>query len=55
MRWLLDSNVLIDAVAGLPYGTRVLKEARKLTASVVYSTITQIEVLGFPNPKIRAH
>jgi predicted nucleic acid-binding protein len=29
MRWLLDSNVLIDALAGLPHGVRVFQEARK--------------------------
>ncbi len=50
MRWLLDSNVLIDALAGLPHGVRVLQEARKRPeVSVIYSTITRIEVLGFPN------
>lgn len=50
MRWLLDSNVLIDALAGLPHGVRVLQEARKRPeVSVIYSTITRIEILGFPN------
>jgi predicted nucleic acid-binding protein len=50
MRWLLDSNVVIDALAGLPHGTRVLQEARKRPeVSVIYSAITRIEVLGFPN------
>ncbi len=50
MRWLLDSNVLIDALAGLPHGLRVLQEARKRPeVSVIYSAITRIEVLGFPN------
>src|SRR5580658_11028618 len=50
MRWLLGSNVLIDALAGLPHGVRVLEEARKRPdVSVIYSTITRIEVLGFPN------
>jgi hypothetical protein len=50
MRWLLDSNVLIDALAGLPHGVRVLQEARKRPEiSVIYSAITRIEVLGFPN------
>jgi predicted nucleic acid-binding protein len=50
MRWLLDSNVLIDALAGLPHGVRVLQEARKRPEiSVTYSAITRIEVLGFPN------
>ncbi|HEX3720650.1 MAG TPA: hypothetical protein VH595_22090 [Verrucomicrobiae bacterium] len=29
MRWLLDSNVLIDALGGLPHEVRVLQEARK--------------------------
>ncbi len=50
MRWLLDSNVLIDALAGLPHGVHVLREARKRPdVLVVYSAITRIEVLGFPN------
>jgi predicted nucleic acid-binding protein len=50
MRWLLDSNVLIDALAGLPHGVRVLQEARKRAeVSIIYSAITRIEVLGFPN------
>lgn len=50
MRWLLDRNVLIDALAGLPHGVRVLHEARKRPeVSVIYSAITRIEVLGFPN------
>jgi predicted nucleic acid-binding protein len=50
MRWLLDSNVLIDALAGLPHGVRVLQEARKRPeVSVIYAAITRIEVLGFPN------
>jgi predicted nucleic acid-binding protein len=50
MRWLLDSNVLIDALAGLPHGVRVLREARtRPGVVVVYSAITRIEVLGFPN------
>jgi predicted nucleic acid-binding protein len=41
MRWLLDSNVLIDALAGLPRGVRVLEEARKRPeVSVIYSAIT---------------
>jgi predicted nucleic acid-binding protein len=50
MRWLLDSNVLIDALAGLPHAVRVLQEARKRQeVSVIYSAITRNEVLGFPN------
>src|SRR5271154_1336910 len=50
MRWLLDSNVLIDALAGLPHGVRVLREARgRAGVSVIYSAMTRIEVLGFPN------
>jgi predicted nucleic acid-binding protein len=50
MRWLLDSNVLIDALAGLPHAVRVLREARnRPEVSVIYSAITRIEVLGFPN------
>jgi hypothetical protein len=50
MRWLLDSNVLIDALAGLPHGVRVLREARQRPeVEIIYSAITRIEVLGFPN------
>jgi|SRR5580692_7670322 predicted nucleic acid-binding protein len=50
MRWLLDSNVLIDALAGLPHGVRVLREARRRSeVAVIYSAITRIEVLSFPN------
>jgi hypothetical protein len=41
---------VVDALAGLPYGVRVLQEARKRPeVSVIYSAITRIEVLGFPN------
>jgi predicted nucleic acid-binding protein len=50
MRWLLDSNVLIDALAGLPHAVRVLHEARRRPeVQVIYSAMTRIEVLGFPN------
>ena len=50
MRWLLDSNVWIDALAGLPHGIRVLRAARQRPEVwVVFSAITRIEVLGFPN------
>src|ERR1700678_643968 len=50
MRWLLDSNVLIDALAGLPHGVHVLREARQRPdVCVIYSAITRIEVLGIPN------
>jgi hypothetical protein len=54
MRWLLDSNVLIDALAGLPHGVRLLQEARRRPeVSVVYSAITRVEVLGFPNLNVQ--
>jgi hypothetical protein len=50
MRWLLDSNVLIDPLAGLPHGVRILREARnRREVSVIYSAITRIEDLGFPS------
>ena len=50
MRWLLDSNVLINGLAGLPHGVRVFREARSRPGvQVIYSAITRIEVLGFPN------
>ena len=50
MRWLVDSNVVIDALAGLPHAVNVFKEARiRPGIQVVFSAITRIEVLGFPN------
>jgi len=50
MRWLLDSNVWIDALAGLPHGASVLRAARQRPEVwIVFSAITRIEVLGFPN------
>jgi predicted nucleic acid-binding protein len=50
MRGLLGSNVLIDALAGLPHGLRVMREARQRPEIfVIYSAITRIEILGFPN------
>ena len=50
MRWLLDSNVLIDALAGTPHGIHVLQEARKRPEiSIIYSTVSRIEVLGYPH------
>jgi predicted nucleic acid-binding protein len=50
MRWLLDSNVLIDALAGLPHGIHVLQEARKRPdVSIIYSSVSRIELLGYPH------
>src|ERR1700760_1634216 len=50
MPWLLDSNVLIDALAGQPHGVHVLQTARtKPGIEILYSAITRVEVLGFPN------
>ena len=57
MRWLLDSNVVIDALVGLPHGTRVLREAHSRPGVlVVFSAVTRLEVLGFPklDPKEEA-
>lgn len=49
MRWLLDSNVLIDALGGVPQGLHVLQLARQHPKIWLgFSAITRIEVLGFP-------
>ncbi len=49
-RWLLDGNVVIDALAGLPHAAKVLHQARnEANISILYSAITRIEVLAFPS------
>jgi predicted nucleic acid-binding protein len=48
MRWLLDSNVWIEAAAGVPHAARALAEAAK-SDWAGFSAISRLEVLGFPN------
>jgi toxin FitB len=47
MRWLLDSNVFIEGVAGVPQAANVL-----LKAGVIewcgFSSMSRLEVFGFP-------
>ncbi len=48
MRWLLDTNILIDAFAGRPDVVHLLKELRAPELEWVgYSAITRLEILGF--------
>lgn len=48
MRWLLDTNFLIDAFAGQPDAVRLLKKLPPQTPEWIgYSAITRIEILGF--------
>jgi predicted nucleic acid-binding protein len=48
MRWLLDTNVWIDAHAGRDDARRVFDQARKLPGAWLgYSSITKVEVLGY--------
>jgi predicted nucleic acid-binding protein len=49
MRWLLDTNVLIDAFAGRSDTVRAITGARTATLEWIgYSAVTRLEVLGFP-------
>ena len=49
MRWLLDTNVVIDAFAGRPEAINAIKSAREADLEWIgYSAITRLEVLGFP-------
>ena len=49
MRWLLDTNVVIDAFAGLPEAAKAIKSARASDVEWIgYSAVTRLEVLGFP-------
>jgi predicted nucleic acid-binding protein len=49
MRWLLDTNVVIDAFAGRPEAVKIMKSARGADLEWIgYSAITGLEVLGFP-------
>ncbi len=48
MRWLLDSNVWIEAAAGVPPAARALAKAAAVDWCG-FSAISRLEVLGFPN------
>ena len=49
MRWLLDTNVLIDAFAGRSDSVRAITSARTASLEWIgYSAITRLEVLRFP-------
>ena len=48
MRWLLDTNVWIDAHAGRTDARRVFDQARKLQGAWLgVSSVTKVEVLGY--------
>jgi len=48
MRWLLDTNVWIDAHAGKPDACQVFAKARAAQGAWVgFSAITKLEVLGY--------
>jgi hypothetical protein len=48
MRWLLDSNVWIEAIAGIPYACSAVVKAGSVEWCG-FSSITRLEVFGFPN------
>jgi predicted nucleic acid-binding protein len=49
MRWLLDTNVLLDAFAGRPEAAKAITSARTSDLEWIgYSAVTRLEVLGFP-------
>jgi predicted nucleic acid-binding protein len=49
MRWLLDTNVVIDTFAGRPEAIKIVTSARASDLEWIgYSAITRLEVLGFP-------
>lgn len=48
MRWMLDSNVWIEAASGVPYAKRALAKAAAVDWCG-FSAISRLEVLGFPN------
>ena len=48
MRWVLDSNVWIEAAAGVPHAKRALARAATIDWCG-FSAISRLEVLGFPN------
>ena len=48
MRWLLDTNVFINAFAGDPQAVAMLERVRAGAAEWIgYSAITRLEALGF--------
>ena len=48
MRWLLDTNVIIDAFAGRTDAVAALTKARLASPEWVgFSSITRLEILGF--------
>jgi len=47
VRWLLDSNVWIEAIAGKPAASNVLLQAAMIEWAG-YSSITRLEIFGFP-------
>ena len=48
MRCLLDTNVLIDAFAGVPGAVKAITNVRSSAVEWVgFSSITRLEVLGF--------
>ncbi len=49
MRWLLDTNVGIDAFAGRADSVRAITSGRTANLEWIgYSAITRLELLGFP-------
>jgi predicted nucleic acid-binding protein len=49
MRWLLDTNVVIDAFAGRADAVKAITNGRKADLEWIgYSAVTRLEVLGFP-------
>jgi len=48
MRWLLDTNVVIDAFAGRADAVRAITNARTAELDWIgYSAVTRLEALGF--------
>ena len=47
MRWLLDSNVWIEAIAGKPAAGNALLQAATVEWAG-FSSITRLEIFGFP-------
>jgi predicted nucleic acid-binding protein len=49
VRWLLDTNVVIDAFAGREDSVRAITSARTAGLEWIgYSAVTRLEVIGFP-------
>ena len=48
MRWLLDSNVWIEAIAGKAAASNVMLQAAAIEWAG-FSAITRLEIFGFPN------